>query len=133
MKKLFLFLLSLYLCSMSVPILAQDAALVPAMVVQMADGTEQVVQLDCTSVTDLTVLFSRGSLAVDVPEAEVIGVRSLVFAMVENDVLTSLEEVSSFEQATSDKVLFNKRLFIRVTMSDGKQVWYDVLGNLVKM
>ena len=133
MKKLSLFLLSLFLCSVSIPIHAQDTELVPAMVVQMADGTEQVVQLDCTSVTDLTVLFSKGSLAVDVPEAEVIGVRSLVFAMVENDVLTSLEEVSSFEQATSDKVLFNKRLFIRVTMSDGKQVWYDVLGNLVKM
>ena len=133
MKKLSLFLLSLFLCSVSIPIHAQDTELVPAMVVQMADGTEQVVQLDCTSVTDLTVLFSRGSLAVDVPEAEVIGVRSLVFAMVENDVLYSLEEVSSFEQATSDKVLFNKRLFIRVTMSDGKQVWYDVLGNLVKM
>ena len=133
MKKLSLFLLSLFLCSVSIPIHAQDAELVPAMVVQMADGTKQVVQLDCTSVTDLTVLFSKGSLAVDVPEAEVIGVRSLVFAMVENDVLTSLEEVSSFEQATSDKVLFNKRLFIRVTMSDGKQVWYDVLGNLVKM
>ena len=133
MKKLSLFLLSLFLCSVSIPIHAQDTELVPAMVVQMADGTEQVVQLDCTSVTDLTVLLSKGSLAVDVPEAEVIGVRSLVFAMVENDVLTSLEEVSSFEQATSDKVLFNKRLFIRVTMSDGKQVWYDVLGNLVKM
>jgi hypothetical protein len=133
MKKLSLFLLSLFLCSVSIPIHAQNTELVPAMVVQMADGTEQVVQLDCTSVTDLTVLFSKGSLAVDVPEAEVIGVRSLVFAMVENDVLTSLEEVSSFEQATSDKVLFNKRLFIRVTMSDGKQVWYDVLGNLVKM
>jgi hypothetical protein len=133
MKKLSLFLLSLFLCSVSIPIHAQDTELVPAMVVQMADGTEQVVQLDCTSVTDLTVLFSKGSLVVDVPEAEVIGVRSLVFAMVENDVLTSLEEVSSFEQATSDKVLFNKRLFIRVTMSDGKQVWYDVLGNLVKM
>jgi hypothetical protein len=133
MKKLSLFLLSLFLCSVSIPIHAQNTELVPAMVVQMADGTEQVVQLDCTSVTDLTVLFSRGSLAVDVPEAEVIGVRSLVFAMVENDVLSSLEEVSSFEQATSDKVLFNKRLFIRVTKSDGKQVWYDVLGNLVKM
>jgi hypothetical protein len=133
MKKLSLFLLSLFLCGVSIPIHAQDTELVPVMVVQMADGTEQVVQLDCTSVTDLTVLFSKGSLAVDVPEAEVIGVRSLVFAMVENDVLTSLEEVSSFEQATSDKVLFNKRLFIRVTMSDGKQVWYDVLGNLVKM
>ena len=133
MKKLSLFLLSLFLCSVSIPIHAQNTELVPAMVVQMADGTEQVVQLDCTSVTDLTVLFSKGSLAVDVPEAEVIGVRSLVFAMVENDVLTSLEEVSSFEQATSDKVLFNKRLFIRITMSDGKQVWYDVLGNLVKM
>ena len=64
MKRVFLFLLSLYLCSVSVPILAQDAELVPAMVVQMADGTEQVVQLDYTSVTDFSVLISKGSLAV---------------------------------------------------------------------
>ena len=46
MKKLFLFLLSLSLCSVGMPILAQDAELVPAMVVQMADGSQQVVQLD---------------------------------------------------------------------------------------
>ena len=60
MKKLFLFLLSLYLCSVGVPILAQDAELVPAMVVQMADGSKQVVQLDYTSVTDFSVLVSKG-------------------------------------------------------------------------
>ena len=34
MKKISLFLLSLFLCSVSVPILAQDVELVPAMVVQ---------------------------------------------------------------------------------------------------
>ena len=38
MKKLSLLLLSLYLYSVGVPLLAQDAELVPAMVVQMADG-----------------------------------------------------------------------------------------------
>ena len=129
MKKLFLFLLSLFLCSVSVPFLAQDAELVPAMVLQMADGTEQVVQLDYTSVTDFSVLSSKGSLAVSVPEAEVTGVRSITFAMVEKDnTTTSIEEVSSLNNATTDKVLFNGKLFIRATMPDGKQVWYDVMG-----
>ena len=128
MKKLFLFLLSLYLCSVSMPILAQDAELVPAMVVQMADGSKQVVQLDYTSVTDFSVLVSKGSLAVSVPEADVTGVRSITFAMVEESTTTVLEEVSSLDKATMDKVLLNGRLYIRATMPDGKQVWYDVMG-----
>ena len=129
MKKLFLFLLSLFLCSVSVPILAQDAELVPAMVVQMADGSKQVVQLDYTSVTDFSVLVSKGSLAVSVPEADVTGVRSINFAMVKQDEITnSLEEVTSLDKATTDKVLWNGKLFIRATMPDGKQVWYDVMG-----
>jgi hypothetical protein len=132
MKKLFLFLLSLFLCSMSVPILAQDAELVPAMVVQMADGSKQVVELDYTSVTDFSVLVSKGTLAVSVPEADLTGVRSITFAMVKQDeTTTTLEEVSSLDKATTDKVLWNGKLFIRVTMPDGKQVWYDVTGNLV--
>ena len=129
MKKLFLFLLSLFLCSISVPILAQDAELVPAMVLQMADGSKQVVELDYTSVTDCSVLVSKGSLAVSVPEAEVTGVRSITFAMVKQDEVTnSVEEVTSLDKATTDKVLFNGKLFIRTTMPDGKQVWYDVMG-----
>ena len=133
MKKLFLFLLSLFLCSVSVPILAQDAELVPAMVVQMADGTEQVVQLDYTAVTDFSVLCSKGALVVRVPEADLTGVRSITFAMVkQDDPTTSLEEVSSLDNATTDKVLFNGKLFIRAIMPDGTQVWYDVLGNLLK-
>ena len=133
MKKLSLFLLSLYLCSMSVPILAQDAELVPAMVVQMADGSKQVVQLDYTTVTDFSVLCSKGALAVRVPEADVTGVRSIAFAMVkQDDTNTSLEEVSSLDNAKTDKVLWKGKLLIRATMPDGKQVWYDVLGNLLK-
>ena len=131
MKKLFLFLLSLFLCSISAPILAQDAELVPAMVVQMADGSKQVVQLDYTSVTDFSVLCSKGSLAVSVPEADVTGVRSITFAMVKQEDITALEDVSSLDKATTDKVLFNGKLFMRATMPDGKQVWYDVMGNLV--
>ncbi len=132
MKRISLFLLSLFLCSMSMPLLAQDAELVPAMVVQMADGSKQVVQLDYTSVTDFSVLVSKGSLAVSVPETEVTGVRSIRFAMVkQDDATTSLEEVTSLEQAMSDKVLYNGRLYIRATMPDGKQVWYDVLGNIL--
>ena len=132
MKKLSLFLLSLFLCSMSVPLLAQDAELVPAMVVQMADGSKQVVELDYTSVTDFSVLVSKGTLAVSVPEADVAGVRSITFAMVKKDeTTTSLEEVSSLDNATTDKVLYNGRLYIRTTMLDGKQVWYDALGNIL--
>ena len=118
---------------MSVPILAQDAKLVPAMVVQMADGSKQVVELDYTSVTDFSVLLSKGSLAVSVPEAEVAGVRSITFAMVKPSDVTALEEVQTLEQSTSDKVLMNGRLYIRATKPDGKQVWYDVLGNLINL
>ena len=131
MKKLFLFLLSLFLCSVSIPLLAQDAELVPAMVVQMADGSKQVVQLDYTTVTDFSVLCSKGALAVRVPEADVTGVRSIAFAMVKQEDITALEEVSTLDKATTDKVLFNGKLFIRATMPDGTQVWYDVMGNLV--
>ena len=132
MKKLFLFLLSLFLCSVSMPLLAQSSSFLPAMVVQMADGSKQVVKLDYTSVTDFSVLCSKGALAVSVPEADVTGVRSITFAMVEEGTTTSLEEVTSLDNAKTDKVLLNGRLFIRATMPDGKQVWYDVLGNLVK-
>ena len=117
---------------MSVPLLAQDAELVPAMVVQMTEGSKEIVQLDYTSVTDFSVLCSKGALAVSVPEADVTGVRSITFAMVEKDnTTTSIEEVSSLDKATTDKVLFNGKLFIRATMPDGTQVWYDVMGNLV--
>ena len=129
MKKLSLFLLSLFLCSVGVPILAQDAELVPAMVVQMADGSKQVVQLDYTSVTDFSVLCSKGSLAVSVPEENVTGVRSITFAMVkQSEITNSLEEVTSLDNATTDKVLFNGKLFIRTTMPDGNLVWYDIMG-----
>ena len=132
MNKLFLFLLSLFLCSVGVPILAEDVELVPAMVVQMTDGSKEIVQLDYTSVTDFSVLCSKGSLAVSVPEADLTGVRSITFAMVKKDeTITFLEEVSSLDNAMTDKVLWNGKLFIRATMPDGKQVWYDVLGNLV--
>ena len=132
MRKLFLFLLGLFLCSVSLPLLAQDAEFVPAMVVQMTDGTEQVVQLDYTDVTDFSVLCSKGALAVNVPEADVTGVRSITFAMVKKGTISSLEEVTSLDNAKADKVLLNGKLFVRTTMSDGTQVWYDVLGNLVK-
>ena len=131
MKKLSLFLLSLFLCSISVSLLAQNSALVPAMVVQMADGSKQVVELDYTSVTDFSVLVSKGSLAVSMPEARVTSVRSITFAMVNSGDVTAFEEVRTLDNATTDKVLMNGRLYIRATMPDGKQVWYDVMGNLV--
>ena len=131
MKKLSLFLLILFLCSISVSLLAQNSALVPAMVVQMADGSKQVVELNYTSVTDFSVLVSKGSLAVSVPEADVTGVRSIMFAMLNPNEITSLEEVQTLEQAKTDKVLLNGCLYIRATMPDGKQVWYDVMGSLV--
>ena len=133
MKRISLFLLSLFLCSVSVPILALDAELVPAMVVQMTDGSKQVVQLDYTAVTDFSLLCSKGSLAVNIPEENVTSVRSITFAMVKQEkTTTSIEEVSSLDSATTDKVLFNGKLFIRINMPSGKQVWYDVLGNVLQ-
>ena len=132
MKKSSLFLLSLFLCGVSVPIHALDAEVVPAMVVHMADGTEQVVQLDNTSVTDFSVLCSKGTLVVSAPKANITGVRSITFAMVKEGDLTALEEVQTLKRNISEKVLFNGKLFIRATMPDGKQVWYDVFGNLLK-
>ena len=132
MKKLSFLLLAFMVCSMSVPLVAQDASLVPAIVVQMTDGSQQVVSLDYTSVTDFSVLCSKGSLAVSVPEANLTGVRSVNFAMVKQDEITnSVEEVTSLDKATTDKVLLNGKLFIRATMPDGKQIWYDVLGNML--
>ena len=68
-----------------------------------------------------------------VPEADVTGVRSITFAMVKKDNTTTyIDEVTSLDKAMTDKVLWNGRLFIRATGRDGKQVWYDVLGNLLK-
>ena len=132
MKRIFLCLLSLFLLSVSMPMLAEDAKYVPAMVLQMSDGSKQVVQLDYTSVIDFSVLCSKGGLVVSVPEADVAGIRCITFAMVKQDETTTvLEEVSSLDKATTDKVLLDGKLFIRVTMPDGKQVWYDVLGNTV--
>ena len=131
MKQFIFFLLGLFLCSMSAPLLAQEAEFVPAMVVQMADGSKQVVELDYTSVTDFSVLVSKGTLAVSVPEADLTGLRSITFAMVNPNEITALEEVEVLEQSTSDKVLMNGRLYIRATMPNGKQVWYDVLGNIL--
>ena len=130
-KRLSLFLLSLFLCSVSAPLLAQDTELVPAMVVQMSDGSKQVVELDYTSVTDFSVLVSKGSLAVSVLKADLTGVRSVDFAMVKPSDVTALEEVQTLEKSMTDKVLLNGRLYIRTTMPDGNTVWYDVLGNLV--
>ena len=97
----------------------------------MADGSKQVVELDYTSVTDFSVLCSKGSLAVSLPEADLAGVRSVNFAMVNPSEITALEEVQALEKAMTDKVLLNGRLYIRATMPGGNTVWYDVLGNLV--
>ena len=89
------------------------------------------VELDYTSVTDFSVLVSKGSLAVSVLEADLTGVRSVDFAMVKPSDVTALEEVQTLEKSMTDKVLLNGRLYIRTTMPDGNTVWYDVLGNLV--
>ena len=115
---------------MNMPIHAQDIEHVPAMVVHKMDGSKQIIELDNTAVTDLSVLVNKGSLAVSIPEATKKGVRSITFAMVR---LSSVEEVSYLDKATTDKMLVNGRLYIRITLSDGKQVWYDVLGNLINL
>ena len=77
MKKLLL----LPLLLMAVVVMAeQSPSLVPAMIIYDTNGVKNVVQLDVTNLTDLIILQDSASLAVDIPESSISGVRSITFA-----------------------------------------------------
>ena len=111
-----------------------QAAVVPAMIVQSTNGQKQVVQLDATDVTDLVVLQSGQSLQVDIPEAQLSGVRSLTFAMVEtSDVPTAVEHTENPLIRSVEKVLRDGQVFIRLQIENGSVIEYDVRGNRITM
>mgnify|MGYP006873036754 FL=1 len=110
------------------------ASVVPAMIVQGTNGQKQVVQLAATDVTDLVVLQSGESLQVNIPEAEVSGVRSLTFAMVEaEEIETAVERTESPLIRSVEKVLRDGQVFIRLQTENGSVIEYDVRGNRITM
>ena len=109
-----------------------QAAVVPAMIVQSTNGQKQVVQLGATDVTDLVVLQSGQSLSVDIPEAQLSGVRSLTFAMVEtSEIPTTIENTESPIIRSVEKVLRDGQVFIRLHTENGSVIEYDVRGNII--
>ena len=110
------------------------AAVVPAMIVHGTNGQKQVVQLGATDVTDLMVLQSGQSLSVDIPEAQLSGVRSLTFAMVEaSEISTAVENAESPIIRSVEKVLRDGQVFIRLHTENGSVIEYDVRGNRITM
>ena len=110
------------------------ASVVPAMIVQGTNGQKQVVQLAATEVTDLVVLQSGESLQVNIPEAEVSGVRSLTFAMVEaEEIETAVERTESPLIRNVEKVVRDGQVFIRLQTENGSVIEYDIRGNRITM
>ena len=110
------------------------ASVVPAMIVQGTNGQKQVVQLAATDVTDLVVLQSGESLQVNIPEAEVSGVRSLTFAMVEaEEIETAVERTESPLIRSVEKVVRDGQVFIRLQTENGSVIEYDIRGNRITM
>ena len=105
-------------------------SVVPAMIVHGTDGNKQVVQLDATDVTDIIVLQNGQSLSVDVPEYQISGVRSIIFAMVDASEITSaIESTETPIVRGVEKVLRDGQVIIRLQMQNGTILEYDIQGN----
>ena len=105
-------------------------SVVPAMIVHGTDGSRQVVQLDATDVSDLIVLQSGQSLSVDIPESQVSGVRSLIFAMVAEDKIpTAIESTETPIVRSVEKVVREGQVILRLQMQNGTILEYDMQGN----
>ncbi len=130
-KKRRIFILSLLLVAVG---MTARASVVPAMIVHGTNGQKQVVQLAATEVTDLVVLQSGQSLQVNIPEAEVSGVRSLTFAMVEaEEIETAVERTESPLIRNVEKVVRDGQVLIRLQTENGSVIEYDVRGNRITM
>ena len=103
---------------------------VPAMIVHGTDGSRQVVQLDATDVSDLIVLQTGQSLSVDIPEAQVSGVRSIIFAMVAaaDDIPTAIERTETPIVRSVEKVVREGQVILRLQMQNGTILEYDMQG-----
>ena len=129
-KKRRLLLSSLLL--VAVGMMAEVPSPVPAMIVHGIDGSRQVVLLDATDITDLVVSQNGKSLSVDIPEAQISGIRSIAFAMVEvSEVPTAIERTESPLIRRVEKVLRDGQVFIRLQMQSGTILEYDIRGNQV--
>lgn len=130
MKK-FLFL-PLLLISMAVMVSAETPFLVPAMIVYGTDGSRQVVELDATNVTDLIVLQHGQSLSVDIPEAQINGIRSISFSMVDSgDMPSDVERAEGTLVRSVEKMIRDGQVILRLHTQDGGVVEYDIRGNKV--
>ena len=128
MSKKFLFL---PLLLWAVTVMAEQS-LVPAMIVYGTDGNKQVVQLDATDVTDIIVLQNGQSLSVDIPESQVSGVRSIIFAMVDASEITSaIESTEAPIVRGVEKVLRDGQVILRLQMQNGTILEYDIKGNQI--
>lgn len=129
MKKLLL----LPLLLMAVVVMAeQSPSLVPAMIIYDTNGVKNVVQLDVTNLTDLIILQDSASLAVDIPESSISGVRSITFAMVSiEEIQNGIESAESPIVRSVEKVLRDGQVFIRLLLHDGSTLEYDIRGNKI--
>ena len=106
-------------------------SVVPAMIVHGTDGGRQVVQLDATDVTDLVVLQNGQSLSIDVPEAQISGVQSIIFAMVAAAEITAIESTEAPIVRGVEKVLREGQMILRLQMQNGTILEYNIQGNQI--
>lgn len=126
-KILFLPLLLLAVIAMA----ESKPSVVPAMIVHGVDGSRQVLQLDATDVSDLIILQAGQSLSVDIPEAQVSGVRSIIFAMVAADekIPNAIESTETPIVRSVEKVVREGKVIIRLQIQNGTILEYDIQGN----
>lgn len=126
-KILFLPLLLLAVIAMA----ESKPSVVPAMIVHGTDGSRQVVELDASNVTELVVLQNGQPLSVDIPESQVSGVRSIIFAMVAaaGDIPTAIERTETPIVRSVEKVVREGQVILRLQMQNGTILEYDIQGN----
>ena len=125
-KILFLPLLLLAVIAMA----ESKPSVVPAMIVHGVDGSRQVLQLDATDVSDLIVLQTGQSLSVNIPESQVSGVRSIIFAMVAADEIpNAIESTETPIVRSVEKVVREGQVILRLHMQNGAILEYDIQGN----
>lgn len=125
-------ILFLQLLLLAVIAMAESKPLaVPAMIVHGVDGSRQVLQLDATDVSDLVVLQTGQSLSVNIPESQVSGVRSIIFAMVAADekIPTAIESTETPIVRSVEKVVREGQVILRLHMQNGTILEYDIQGN----
>ena len=124
-------LLFLPLLLWTVTVMAEQP-MVPAMIVHGTDGSRQVLQLDATDVTDLVILQNGQSLSVDIPETQNCGVRSIIFAMVSQDeITTAIENAANTLVRSVEKVIRDGQVIIRLQMHSGAILEYTIQGNQI--